>query len=194
MKDHEKGLIMPNVVYFASDDNLNCVPVMRRRFAADTFTAVAANANPATLLAVLAKAQPVDLLIIGTHGEHAAFLTISGHEESAQPGCDISYKTGHARHLHPATFGTTVRPYLAAGAVISLISCSVAGGAHGKTFVMAMSATADATVRAADNEVKVSTVGTETVYVTVNGGGVWESTKGSYPLEVTKRGSRYQYW
>jgi len=57
-----------------------------------------------------------------------------------------------------------------------------------------MSATTDATVRAADNEVQVNTVGDETVNVTVNGGGVWESTKGSYPVEVTKRGSRYQYW
>ncbi|NWD74939.1 DUF4347 domain-containing protein [Pseudomonas gingeri] len=185
---------MANVVYFASDDNLNCVSVMRQRFSADTFTAVAANANPATLLAVLAQAQPVNLLIIGTHGAHAAFLTISGHEETHQPGCDISYENGHARHMHPATFGATVRPYLAAGAVISLISCSVAGGEHGKTFVMAMSATTDATVRAADKEVQVSTVGKETVNVTVQGGEVWESTRGSYPVQVTKRGGRYQYW
>ncbi|MCU1738486.1 MULTISPECIES: DUF4347 domain-containing protein [unclassified Pseudomonas] len=185
---------MPNVLYFASDDNLNCVQVMRKRFSASTFTAVAATPDPATLLAALNKAKPVDLLLIGTHGAHAAFLTISGHEESNAPGCDISYETGHARHTHPATFGATIKPYLAAGAVISLISCSVAGGEHGKTFVMAMSATTDATVRAADNEVQVNTVGDETVNVTVNGGGVWESTKGSYPVEVTKRGSRYQYW
>jgi len=185
---------MPNVVYFASDDNLNCVPVMRKRFSASTFTAVAATPDPATLLAALIQAQPVDLLLIGTHGAHAAFLTISGHEESDAPGCDISYETGHARHTHPTAFGVTIKPYLADGAMISLISCSVAGGEHGKTFMMEMSAATDATVRAADNEVQVSTMGDEMVNVTVNGGGVWESTKGSYPEEVTKRGSRFQYW
>lgn len=185
---------MPNVVYFASNDNLNCVKVMQKRFAKYNFTVMAATADPATLRTALGQAQPVDLLIIGTHGAQAAFLTISGHEESAVSGCDISYAIGHPRHTHPATFGATVRPYLAVGAVISIISCSVAGGANGKTFVMAMSAATDATVRAADNEVQVDTVGDEGVNVTVKGGGVWESTKGSYPVEVTKRGGRYQYW
>jgi len=194
MKHLEEGSFMPNVLYFASDDNLNCVQVMRKRFSASTFTSVAATPDPATLLAALIKAQPVDLLLIGTHGAHAAFLTISGHSESDVPGCDISYETDHARHTHPTSFGTTIKPYLADNAVISLISCSVAGGDHGKTFMMEISAATEATVRAADNEVQVNTVGDETVNVTVNSGGVWESTKGSYPVEVTKRGHRYQYW
>lgn len=185
---------MPNVLYFAGDDNWTPTPVLGRRFSRDRFIAVQADADPATFYTAVANAAPIDLLIIGTHGGPASFLLISGTVENLTQ-CDVSYDAGGGRsdaiHIHPAEFGRRIRPSLRDHTSrIQIISCSVAGGADGKTFVMALAAGANATVLAADNTVRVQTVGTEMVTVTVLGGAAWASTAGTYPVEVSGRGGK----
>lgn len=190
---------MRRIVYFAGGDNWKFAGIMRQRFSKDDFRPVMADNDPKTLYNALAKAAPVDLLIIGTHGAEADFLLIEGTTENSTE-CSVSYNSNHGnvykpdgRHIHPATFGNKILPYLGPKAKISIISCSVAEGESGKTFVMSLAGATGALVYAADNVVRVEVVGKEGAAVKVVGGDVWGSSDGEYPQSVGKRGGRYIY-
>lgn len=183
---------MRRIVYFAGGDNWEFSKIMRHRFSADFFVAVKADDDPNTLYKALAEAAPVDLLIIGTHGAHADFLLIEGTREN-RTECSVSYRGRSRTDIHPADFGQKIKKCLSANAKISIISCSVAGGDHGKTLVMALSCTSGALVYAADKEVLVEVIGSEGAAVKVTGGGeVWGSKSGAYPQPVGRRG-RYPF-
>lgn len=178
------------VLFFAGPDNWACEKIFRRRYSGEEFRSVPATDDPEAFYLAVQAFAPVGLLLIGTHGGPGSFLLIKGQEENARPGCDVGYEAG-TRHTHPADSGRRIRPYLAPGCVIAMVSCSVAAGPLGRTFIMALSAGTGQTVIAADANVVVETVGSETVNVKAPGGRVWRTTDGSAPEEVGGRGGRF---